>query len=133
MRDPEMKAFYRRVRMLEIERVKADFRKLEPLPESVMNGGPPVSEGFGEIVDALGHCSPKTRRIACRIMLIWSKMHNPDFNRIMAGVLFGPDGTLRDESHETLIRRLHEALLEFRRGQSSGLPGRWVPLGSLME
>lgn len=131
MRDPKIKAFYRHARILEITRIKNDFRKLEPLPESALDGGP--SGRFKSIVDSLGHCSPKTRRIACRIMEIWERMHNPDFNRVLADTIYDGQGNLKDCPPEVLMARLYEALLDFQRRQRSLMHEGMIPLSRLLS
>ena len=127
MRNNGYKAFEREMRSLEINRIKADFSQLEPMVDSDARAGEQIRIGFQKVVDSLGHCSPKTRRIACRIIKIYQRMHPDDFNRVVAQSLFDSAGKLKESDTELLVAKLHMDLNDFCKARKRGSPEKSEP------
>jgi hypothetical protein len=105
----------------EINRLRSDFRavakdaKLEAERLGPMPGDLPfmtIPADYRRILDGLGTCTPKTRRLASSTLKIFDRMDSRLFLRILKDAFFDTEGKLKPEDFHGLFLSFHSSLLE---------------------
>ena len=131
-----------KVREIEISSLKRDYLALSAicrLDSEIPSGNleelleslslPP---DFRKVVDHLGTCSSKMRRIARRCIFMWGSFDSREYLALLRESFFNPDSSLRQEPLDDLFSVFHSRLMmSAHRARAEG--GYWIPWEDVMK
>jgi hypothetical protein len=137
------KEMRRRVRHFNAERrqeqvmfIKRDLRRLSMIAHVESDRLPmdakealeslALPEDYSRIIDHIGTCSPKTRRIARNCLIMWNDMDSRKYMEILRNTFFQENGCLKKTSIDDMFAEFHEALLEEKR-KIKKEQKQWIP------
>lgn len=138
MRDPKIKAIKANRRQIKINAIKSEFRKIplllsgrdmgekrDTIPELSM-----LPREYKKIIDHLGIASPKTRRIACRIICLSQQVNYVTWIETLSQTFFDSQGRLKQENMDVLFGNFHGAL---ETAAKSAKTKEWISLAQMIE